>query len=66
MEHAREDGPPAALALERANQTLDRIQAALRGLRYGTVTAVVQDGVVVQIERTEKIRVERRPGRGAP
>ena len=36
------------------------------GLRYGTVTAVVQDGVVVQVERTEKFRLSgqaaRRPG----
>jgi hypothetical protein len=46
--------------LERSRDALDRIDAALRGLRYGTVTAVVQDGVVVQVERTEKIRLERR------
>jgi hypothetical protein len=32
---------------ERTKEALDRIGAALRGLRYGTVTAVVQDGVVV-------------------
>ena len=38
----------------------ERIVAALRGLRYGSVTAVVQDGVVVQVDRTEKFRVERR------
>jgi hypothetical protein len=38
----------------------ERIIAALRGLRYGSVTAVVQDGVVVQVDRTEKFRVERR------
>ena len=44
---------------ERAREALARISAALRGLRYGTVTAVVQDGVVVQVERTEKIRLER-------
>ena len=36
---------------------LDRIEAALRGLRFGTVTAVVQNGVVVQVERTEKVRL---------
>lgn len=46
--------------LGRTREALDRIQSALRGLRYGTVTAVVQDGVIVQVERTEKIRVERR------
>ena len=46
---------------ETAGDALDRIRTALRGLRYGTVTAVVQDGVVIQVERTEKIRLERRP-----
>jgi hypothetical protein len=44
---------------ERVREALARISAALRGLRYGTVTAVVQDGVVVQVERTEKIRLGR-------
>ena len=44
------------------DEELDRIQAALRGLRFGTVTVVIQDGVVVQIERTEKLRLgTRRP-----
>lgn len=47
-------------ALDRVRDALDRIHAALRGLRYGTVTAVVQDGVVVQVERTEKFRIEKR------
>jgi hypothetical protein len=36
---------------------LTRIGDALRGLRYGSVLAIVQDGVVVQIERTEKTRL---------
>jgi hypothetical protein len=45
---------------DRARDGLDRIAAALRGLRYGTVTAVVQDGVVGQVERTEKFRLEKR------
>jgi hypothetical protein len=49
---------------ERSRDARDRISSALRGLRYGTVTAVVQDGVVVQVERTEKIRLDKRPGRG--
>ena len=50
---------------ERTREALTRISAALRGLRYGTVTAVVQDGVIVQVERTEKIRLERRDARAA-
>jgi hypothetical protein len=43
----------------RGEDALDRIQAALRGLKFGTVTAVVQDGVIVQVERTEKVRLDR-------
>jgi len=44
----------------REQDALARISAALRGLRYGTVTAVVQDGLVIQVERTEKVRIPRR------
>ena len=51
--------------LERSQEALVRISAALRGLRYGTVTAVVQDGVVVQVERTEKVRLDRPVSRAA-
>jgi hypothetical protein len=39
---------------------LERIRDALRGLRFGTVSVIVQDGVVVQVERTEKLRLLRR------
>lgn len=39
---------------------IDRIKDALDGLRFGTVTVIVQDGVVVQVERTEKFRVRPR------
>ena len=47
---------------EDRDETLERVQAALRGIRFGTVTVVIQDGVVVQIERTEKLRLgTRRP-----
>ena len=38
-----------------------QIRDALRGLKFGAVNIVVQDGVVVQIDRTEKRRL-RRPG----
>ena len=36
---------------------LAQIRDALRGLRFGAVNIIVQDGVVVQIDRTEKRRV---------
>ena len=44
---------------------LEQILEALRGLRYGTVTIVVQDGVVVQVDRTEKRRLRGEPNRPA-
>ena len=49
----------------RDDGALDRIRAALRGLQFGSVTAVVQDGIVVQVERTERVRLERRRAGGA-
>jgi hypothetical protein len=44
-------------------QEFAHIRDALRGLRYGTVNVIVQDGVVVQIDRTEKRRVRRGDGK---
>jgi len=43
-----------------SDDAIERIKAALHGLRYGAVTALVQDGVVVLVERTEKMRLQRR------
>lgn len=42
-------------------QDWQQIQDALRGLRYGSVNIIVQDGVIVQVDRTEKRRL-RYPG----
>jgi hypothetical protein len=39
---------------------LAQIRESLHGLRFGSVNIIVQDGVIVQIERTEKRRVQRR------
>lgn len=36
---------------------LQRVQQALSGLRYGSILITVQDAKVVQIDRTEKIRL---------
>lgn len=40
-------------------QELRQIRESLCGLRYGVVNIVVQDGVIVQIDRTEKRRIHR-------
>ena len=43
----------AATPTKRSNQIRD----SLRGLRFGSVNIIVQDGVVIQIDRTEKRRL---------
>jgi len=43
----------------RSALALSKVRDALDGLRFGTVTVIVQDGVVVQVERTEKVRLPR-------
>lgn len=40
----------------------DLVQLQVHSLRFGVVQIVVHDGRVVQIERTEKVRLEK-PGR---
>jgi hypothetical protein len=40
-----------------AARTLEEIRLSLRGLRFGSVNIIVQDGVVIQIDRTEKRRL---------
>ncbi len=45
------------------DEALEHIRQALRGLEYGEISVIVQDGLVIQIERTEKKRLRRRAGR---
>ena len=54
-------GVPTTTTVNQRNDSLalDRIGDALRGLRFGAVTVIVQDGVVVQVDRTEKLRLVR-------
>ena len=39
------------------HEAIDAIRQALRGLRYGQIVVIVQDGVVVQVDRTERRRL---------
>ncbi len=41
--------------------TWQHLESALRDLEFGSITLVVQDGVVVQVERTERRRYQRSP-----
>lgn len=35
----------------------DKVSELLKAIKYGSITLVIQDGVVVQIETSEKIRL---------
>lgn len=56
---ARADAAAGRRGVATTDAALRRIGEALHGLRYGSVTVIVQDGVVVQIERTEKTRLDK-------
>jgi hypothetical protein len=40
-------------------RALEHVRKALRGLNFGEVILTVQDGIVVQLERTERTRLQR-------
>jgi hypothetical protein len=50
--HVHNNEHPAAV-----DDALTQIRDSLRGLRFGSVNIIVQDGVVIQIDRTEKRRL---------
>jgi hypothetical protein len=54
------DTPQAASHLNSgSSEALEQVRQALIGLRFGTITIIVQDGVVIQLERTEKRRLRK-------
>jgi hypothetical protein len=57
--HARNgNGTRERDADDATEAVLAQIRGVLQGLRFGSVTIVIQDGVVVQIDRTEKRRLQ--------
>jgi hypothetical protein len=55
---------PAGSRSMPTDEELREISASLRGMRYGSVNIVVQDGVIIQIDRTEKKRLRTRRDSG--
>jgi hypothetical protein len=42
------------------NRDLEKVvRDALKSIRFGTLTLVVQDGKVIQVDKNEKIRIDR-------
>lgn len=44
-------------AVTRYDEVLDEVRRVLAGIRHGSVTLIVQDGQVVQIDATRKVRL---------
>ena len=55
----QEDGAPPPRSEAALDEALKQIRQSLVGLQYGQVSVFVQDGVVVQVERTERKRLRR-------
>ncbi len=59
MSEVKAQTPPGGAAQANLTWTLEKVAEALRELQFGLVTLTVQDGVVVQVERTERKRFQR-------
>ncbi len=47
--------------MEKENQLgeiFERLQEMLKTMKYGSITLIVQDGKVIQMERNEKLRIK--------
>lgn len=49
----------AAAKVEITDAQVEQIRAQAKNLRYGSLTLIFQDGVLVQIDRSEKFRIEK-------
>jgi hypothetical protein len=65
--HVMESSPHIQVSVEAsadqiAEYTWEEVRASLKNLKFGSVTIIVQDGVIIQIDRTEKRRLQSRRG----
>jgi hypothetical protein len=44
---------------EKIDETLESIRQMIDTIQYGTITLVIQDGHIVQIDKSEKIRLKK-------
>ena len=64
--HSGNDSRPRIDVEADMEASLAEIRGILRGLRFGSVTIIVQDGVIVQIDRLEKRRLQPNTRRRTP
>jgi len=53
----RSNGAAARNRDEHLQWVLQQVRQALTGMKFGQITITVQDGLAIQIERTEKTRL---------
>ncbi len=58
-------GPDSASTVD-LDGVVEELRRALATIRHGSVTLIVQDGRIVQIDTTQKVRFERRRAAGGP
>jgi hypothetical protein len=51
------NGAREALPIPAGELDLERVRSAVRGIRFGEVRVIIQDGQIVQIDRLEKQRL---------
>jgi hypothetical protein len=52
-----EEGTACSTEVPSPDSVLDQIRLAIKGIRYGEIRVIIQDHVIVQIERVEKQRL---------
>ena len=57
IERDTQNAEPDRLTTTGAAIDLEPIRTAIKGIRFGEVRIVIQDGVVIQIDRMEKQRI---------
>lgn len=57
MTDKQRPGGNAPAATASTSLPIDAIQEAVKSVRFGVVQLIIQDGKVVQIDKTEKIRL---------
>ena len=40
------------------NSHIDALEEMLRDMKYGSITLIIQDGKIIQIDKTEKYRIK--------
>lgn len=56
--HAPPIAEPMGMLTPTSDAVLKALSEALQGIHYGVVTVIIQDGRVVQIDRTERQRLK--------